>query len=85
MNGWTCNPVGGYGLVTAVAAVLLVVMMLTNPQMRHLGAKTAVNIPGSRKTKRQLNLQFVRNRKRVVSWVARVGDILFSFKPSKNQ
>jgi hypothetical protein len=37
MNGWTCNPVGGYGLITAVAAALLVVMMLTNPQMRRLG------------------------------------------------
>ncbi|HTQ38847.1 MAG TPA: glutamine amidotransferase [Pirellulales bacterium] len=36
MNGWTCNPVGGYGLVTVTAAVLLVVMMLTNPQMRRL-------------------------------------------------
>src|SRR5215813_1914133 len=36
MNGWICNPVGGYGLVTAVAGVLLVVMMLTNPQMRRM-------------------------------------------------
>ncbi|HZZ29952.1 MAG TPA: hypothetical protein VFE46_18295 [Pirellulales bacterium] len=36
MNGWTCNPVGGYGLVTATAAVMLVVMMLTNPQMRRM-------------------------------------------------
>ena len=36
MNGWIFNPVGGYGLVTAVAAVLLVVMMLTNPQMRRM-------------------------------------------------
>jgi len=48
MNGWTCNPVGGYGMITAVAAVLLVVMMLTNPQMRRLGPRRRWTLMGLR-------------------------------------
>ena len=36
MNGWYVNPVGGYGVVTIAAAVLLVVMMLTNRELRRL-------------------------------------------------
>jgi hypothetical protein len=48
MNGWTCNPVGGYGLVTAVAAVLLVVMMLTNPQLRRLSPRRKWTLVGLR-------------------------------------
>ncbi len=48
MNGWYFNPVGGYGVVTVAAVVLLVVMMLTNRDLRRLRANRRWTLVGLR-------------------------------------
>jgi len=36
VDAWYCNPVGGYGVVTIAATTMLVVMLLTNRDLRRL-------------------------------------------------
>ena len=48
MNGWFVNPVGGYGVVTAAAGALLVVMLLTNRELRRLAPNRRWTLVGLR-------------------------------------
>jgi hypothetical protein len=48
MSGWHINPVGSYGLVVVLSAALLVVMMLTNGDLRRMRPRRRWTLVGLR-------------------------------------